>query len=89
MFLFTKHRNSLDNPNKHHLYQIDDLEEKNVFKYGISDDPIDKDGLSRRLKRQVKYLNLVVGYIRFVGKIILQNISGRKKARDIEERVFL
>ncbi|MEM6320593.1 MAG: hypothetical protein AAF960_23190 [Bacteroidota bacterium] len=81
----SKHRNSLDNPNDHHLYQIEDLEEKNIFKYGISDDPIDKDNLSRRIKRQVNYLNLVVGYIRFVGKIILRNIPRRKKAKDIED----
>ncbi|MEM1001804.1 MAG: hypothetical protein AAGH46_04060 [Bacteroidota bacterium] len=82
----SKHRNSLENPNDHHLYQIDDLKEKCIFKYGISDDPIDEDGLSRRIKRQVNYLNLVVGYIRFVGEIILRNIAGRKKAKDIEDK---
>lgn len=34
----SKHRNSLDNPNVHHLYQIKDTEEKTIFKSGISDD---------------------------------------------------
>ena len=39
------HGNSLDNPNIHHLYEICKKEDGDTFKFGISDDPIDEDGL--------------------------------------------
>jgi URI fold toxin 2 len=45
----SEHGNSLKNPNLHHLYEIYDKEKNDVFKYGISDDPIEKDGLSSAL----------------------------------------
>lgn len=79
------HGNSLQNPNPHHLYEIRDVEEDDVFKFGISDDPIDKDGLSKRLRMQTTYLNRAVGWLRFVGKILLKNIAGRARAKEIEE----
>lgn len=44
----SRHGNSLNNPNPHHLYKIIDREDNDVFKYGISDDPIDEDGLSKK-----------------------------------------
>jgi URI fold toxin 2 len=65
--------------------KIDDLQEDEVFKYGISADPIDEDGLSDRLRNQVNLFNLVANAIRFVGKILISNIPGRMKADQIEQ----
>ena len=55
------HRNSHENQEPHHLYSIQDKKEGEVFKYGISSDPIEKDGLSKRIRRQLKNLNLGAG----------------------------
>ena len=41
--------------------------------------------MSARLRRQINFMNLIVGWIRFVGKILVFNIDGRKKARDLED----
>jgi URI fold toxin 2 len=80
-----EHGNSLDNNNPHHLYQIWDEEEKDVFKYGISDDPIEKDGLSKRIRIQTDLLNRAVGWIRFVGSVLIKGISGRILAKKLED----
>lgn len=81
----SRHGNSLENDKPHHLYEIRDKKESSVFKYGISDDPIDDDGLSDRLRRQVNFMNLVAGFARFIGKILIKGIAGRKKARQLED----
>ena len=81
----SKHGNSLDNDKLHHLYEIRDQQEADVFKYGISDDPIDENGSSDRLRRQLTFMNLVAGFARFVGKILIRGIMGRKKARQLED----
>lgn len=52
-----------------------------VVKYGISSDPIGKDGLSDRLRRQLGLFNAIVGWARFYGKILIKGIKGRKKQR--------
>ncbi len=44
----TFHGNSKRNNKPHHLYEIVDDEQKDTFKYGISCDPIEEDGLSER-----------------------------------------
>ncbi len=82
----SKHGNSLENNKPHHLYQIEDLEEKQVFKYGISDNSIDEDGLSNRVRNQVKLFNRIVGWVRFIGKVLIKNIDGREKAREVEDQ---
>jgi hypothetical protein len=79
------HGNSLANKNPHHLYEIRDNAEDDVFKYGISDDPIEKDGLSKRMRIQIDYLNRAVGFSRFIGNILLKNIPGRTKAKELED----
>ena len=53
------HRNSLSNDEPHHLYEIRDKVDDDVFKYGISSDPIEDDGLSKRIRVQLDLLNLV------------------------------
>ncbi len=75
------HGNSFQNLNPHHLYEIRDTDENDVFKYGITDDPIGKGGLSKRMRYQIDILNLAVGFIRYIGIILLRNIQGRAKAR--------
>jgi hypothetical protein len=79
------HGNNHKNDKEHHLYEIYDKEDEEIYKYGISDKPIGKDGLSSRLRDQLALFNNVVGWLRFVGEIILTGIAGRKKAEDIED----
>jgi URI fold toxin 2 len=79
------HGNSHQNNNQHHLYEIWDKEDEEVFKYGISDDPIDEDGLSARLRNQVTLFNLVANFFRFVGRILRTDIGGRETAEKVEE----
>jgi len=79
------HKNALDNEEPHHLYEIFDKQEKEVFKYGISCDPLGKDGFSYRIRRQLKLLNLAAGWIRYFARIILENIPGCRKAEEIED----
>ena len=56
-----------------------------MLKYGISHDPIDEDGLSLRIKVQLRLLNLGANWIRYFARIILKNIPGRRKAKEIEQ----
>lgn len=79
------HRNSHENQKPHHLSEIYDKEEKEVFKYGISSDPIEEDGLSRRIRRQLKIFNLAAGWVRYFARIILKGIPGRQRAEEIED----
>ena len=79
------HGNSRKNKKDHHLYAIHDEEEDDVFKYGISDKPIDEDGYSRRMREQVNYLNRAVGWLRYFAKILIRGIKGKAKAIEIEE----
>jgi hypothetical protein len=80
------HGNSNKNNKPHHLYAIFDKEEDDLFKYGISHDSIDADGLSDRVRNQINFLNLAVGWVRFFGKILVANINGREKAKVIENQ---
>lgn len=78
------HGNNLKNKKLHHLYQIWDSQKKEVFKYGISADPIDKNGLSFRIAEQLELYNLAADANRYTAKILLENIPGRKIAEQIE-----
>ena len=79
------HGNSNRNTKLHHLYEIRDKEEDDVFKYGISDNHIDNDGLSKRIRRQLIILNAAVGWLRFFANILRTDTPGRKKAKRIEQ----
>ena len=79
------HGNSNQNDSPHHLYAIDDLQKDEVWKYGISNNPIEADGLSKRVREQRDYLNLVVGWIRFAARILRTNIPNKEAARIIED----
>ena len=80
-----RHGNSLDNKSPHHLYEIIDVVEDDTFKYGISQDPIEEDGLSKRLREQLNLFNIVAGFIRFFARILIKNIPDRKEALKIEK----
>lgn len=79
------HGNSKKNNKPHHLYEIKDEEERDIFKYGISDNPINEYGQSRRMTEQTSYLNRAVGWIRYLARIIKRNISTREEAIELEE----
>lgn len=79
------HGNSKKNPGQYHLYEIIDKEFDAIFKYGISGDSIDKDGLSARVRDQVDWANLIAGWKRFFARIILKDIPGNAKAREKED----
>ncbi len=82
---FQGHGNEKRNPKPHHLYEIRDKVDNDVFKYGISADPIEEDGYSNRMRKQVNLGNLFVGWLRFFARILRRNIPGREKAEDIEQ----
>ena len=79
-----EHGNSNFNNKPHHLYEIRDSIDDDVFKYGISHDPIDEDGQSNRMKLQINFLNLGVNWLRFFGRILVLDIQNRKEAKRIE-----
>ena len=78
------HGNSLDNPNLHHLYEIYKKADENTFKYGISDDPIETDGLSERVRKQVLEMNRAAEYDKYAAQILLSDIEGRAEAARIQ-----
>ena len=78
------HGNSNTNNRLHHLYEIRDSEDDEVFKYGISHDEIDPDGYSNRMRTQVDFLNLGVKYNRFFARVLRVEIEGRVEAKRIE-----
>jgi len=80
------HKNKLSNNLPHHLYEIRDKSDDDVFKYGISSEPLGADGLSKRIRQQLRLLNLVDNWKRFFANILLKNIPGRKKAKEIERK---
>lgn len=80
-----RHGNSIDNDEPHHLYEIKDVQENDTFKFGISQDPIEEDGLSKRLRDQINLYNVVAGFIRFFARILIKGIPSRKEAIDKEK----
>ena len=78
------HKNSYQNEELHHLYEIIDRVDNDVFKYGISCKPIAKDGTSSRMRGQVNQLNRIDKWLRFFAKILLRDIPGKREAKRIE-----
>ncbi|MDX2250340.1 MAG: hypothetical protein SF052_26390 [Bacteroidia bacterium] len=79
------HGNSRKNTKDHHLYVIYDKEDNSVFKYGISDKAIGEDGYSKRMREQTDYLNRAVGWFRYFADILISEIKGNVKARQLED----
>lgn len=79
------HRNSDDSDELHHLYEIVDKVDNDIFKYGISCGPISRrDGMSKRMRVQLRFANLIDGWKRFFTRILIHDIPGRKEAKRIE-----
>ena len=78
------HGNSNQNNKPHHLYEIRDTVDDAVLKYGISHDPIEADGLSDRIRKQLTFLNLGVNWTRFFARILIVDIPGRIEAKRVE-----
>lgn len=78
------HGNDKRNSNLHHLYDIYKNSDRDTFKYGISDDPIDSDGLSARARDQLEAMNLAAEYEKFDVEILLTDIPGRVEALRVE-----
>lgn len=79
------HKNSDDSEELHHLYEIVDKINYDVFKYGISSGPIsERDGMSKRMRVQLRFANLIDNWPRFFTRILVRDISDRKEAKRIE-----
>ena len=81
----TKHGNRNDSPRPHHLYQIEDREENDIYKFGICGKPLNKDGSSPRGIEQSSELNRADGWLRYFVRILQRNIPGRRLAKIFEE----
>ncbi|MDX2133241.1 MAG: hypothetical protein SFV52_00540 [Saprospiraceae bacterium] len=79
------HGNSHQNFEEHHLYEIYDTIENDVYKYGVCGKPLMPDGSSSRANKQVREYNRVVGMLRFIANILLVGIPGKKRGEEIEE----
>ena len=82
------HGNSYLNKKLHHVYVIFDKEKDDIYKYGISHDPIESDGLSARLRDQLDLFNRIAGWSRFYAEILHDNLQGRVKACEIEQQLI-
>ncbi|MEK7258005.1 MAG: hypothetical protein AAB316_24815 [Bacteroidota bacterium] len=79
------HNNSDDSDALHHLYEIVDKVDYDIFKYGISCGRISKkDGMSKRMRVQLRFANLIDNWTRFFTRILIYDIPGRKEAKRIE-----
>jgi len=79
------HRNADDSQEPHHLYEIVDKIDDDVFKYGISSGPINaKDGMSKRMRIQLRFANLIDNWPRFFARVIVRDIPGRRAAKHLE-----
>ncbi|MCY7329171.1 MAG: hypothetical protein LH618_11515 [Saprospiraceae bacterium] len=83
-----EHGNSNKNSKPHHLYEIRDSEDDEIFKYGISHYPIGEDGYSNRMRIQVDFLNLGVKWLRFFARILLLDIPGKRKQNALNVRIL-
>lgn len=79
------HRNSYENKEPHHLYEIiDRVVDDDVYKYEISCKPIGKNGTSSRMREQVNQLNRIDRWLRFFGRILLRDLPGKRDVKRIE-----
>lgn len=79
------HGNSQKDNRPNHLYGIYEEKTEELFKYGISGGKIGADGMSKRMRNQVNYLNLAAGFLMYIARILVRNIPGRREAERIEQ----
>ena len=75
------HSNSNQNDKPHHLYEVWDVQEEEVF----SSDPFEADGLSKRIREQIQGMNLAAGWLRYLARILITGIINRLLAKAIED----
>lgn len=81
------HKNSYENEDPHHLYEIIDRGQgDDVFKFGICCKPIDDNGTSSRMREQVNALNRIDKWSRFFARILIRDIPGKREARRLEKK---
>ncbi|VAW44398.1 hypothetical protein MNBD_GAMMA03-809, partial [hydrothermal vent metagenome] len=78
------HGNSKKNNKPHHVYRIDDGIFMDIYKYGISGAPLNKNGSSRRANTQANKLNKTAGNIRYISTVMFKNVPGRVAALQLE-----
>lgn len=83
------HGNDLEDPSEQHLYAVYDHEERELFKFGISSKPIGTNGKCSRMEEQERAGNLWSNSIRYVARIIIRAIMGRRKGRAEEDDTLL
>lgn len=80
------HKNWDNSEEPHHLYEIVDKVDYDTFKYGISSGPIsNKDGMSKRMRVQLRFANVIDNWARFFTRILIHDIPGRRAAKRIEK----
>ncbi|MFK8161516.1 MAG: hypothetical protein AB8H12_03550 [Lewinella sp.] len=79
------HGNQKTNRRPHHLYLIYDYRRRQIYKFGISHDPVEQDGLSKRLRSQLKLHNSTEDVLRYRGRVLIIDIEGREKAYWLED----
>ena len=58
---------------------------KCLYLHGISSGPISKkDGMSKRIRVQLRFANLIDNWARFFTRILIHDIPGRKEAKRLE-----
>jgi RHS repeat-associated protein len=87
--LFGLHGNSASSTNPQHVYMITDNQTGQVYKYGISGQPLNSNG-SPRANSQTNRLNqqhpkLPDGSPRFSATVIASNVPNRKAALSLEQ----
>ena len=83
----TVHRNSDENDELHHIYVIIDKTDNSIFKYGISCGPI-KDGLSKRMRIQLRYLNVIDDWTRFLLELLFLILKDALKQNGLKVRIL-
>ncbi|MEL7162745.1 MAG: hypothetical protein AAFN92_18445 [Bacteroidota bacterium] len=79
------HGNDLNDPSDQHLYVIYDREERRIHKFGISNKKVGADGHCRRMRNQVNAGNRWSKIGRYVARILVKLIKGRRRARALED----
>jgi len=82
------HGNSKESDKLQHVYEIDNIEENVVQKFGISGIPLNEDGSSKRANSQVKDLNFDAGTEKFKAEVLMAEIQGRALALEIERNLI-
>ncbi|MCV2885502.1 hypothetical protein OE749_12430 [Aestuariibacter sp. AA17] len=79
------HGNSKNSGKRQHLYRIDDVQDFDIYKYGISGGALNKNGSSKRANAQVNKLNKKVRAKRYVSVVMFSDLPNRLAALAAEK----